>query len=267
MMASNSYRNGIKNLLERYRETIDKEVEEGIEWRLKIIEAGKLSDEDYQKLLKDIVAQLLVQGRGAKGVETQINKIENIIGEWRIENVERNLDNMGMSDGKKQKLKEILQYLENNPISKWIIKLHEGSNQIPRMGLKSDDDFLKTHGFYEHIPIDRHTQRFLFRTGIIHWYLKRSSDDVLDLFGGAYGQKYKLFQKIIVEFCRNFCNDIEILFPNGGLNLAENPGIFDIIIWRHCGEDENLGCKNICGNKPKCDKCVFKEACLWYSLR
>lgn len=53
------------------------------------------------------------------------------------------------------------------------------------MGLKSDDDFLKDHGFYENIPVDRHTQRFLFRIGAIHWYLKRKNDDVLTLFVGS----------------------------------------------------------------------------------
>lgn len=256
-MVDINYRNGIKRLLDEYEGIINESVKKGFKWREKI-ERKKLSDEDQQELLKEIIEQILIQGRGAEGVETQINKIEKRIEKWSIENVEKNLNNMGMSDRKKQKLKEILEYLKSNSISEWIIRLDKGDH-IPRMGLKSDDDFLKEHGFYEHIPVDRHTQRFLFRTGIIHWYLKRNNDDVLTLFGSEYNSKYKLFRKIIVAFCREFCNDINISSPKGELNLAENPGILDIILWRHG--------RNICGNKPSCNECVFREVCLWYLLR
>ena len=259
------YKNGINRLLNAYASVIEEEVEKGIEWRDKI-EKGTLSDADHKNLLKDICAQLHVQGRGARGVKTQINKIEKRIGGWSIENIEKNLHNLGMSSKKIQKLKDIIEYLKTNSINKWIIELHNDNKSIPRMGPKSDDDFLKSHGFYEHIPVDRHTQRFLFRTGIIHWYLKRNNDDVLILFRGDYEKKYKSFQKIIVVFCEEFCDNIYVHTPNGKLRLAENPGIFDIVIWRHCGEDENWGCRNICGNRPICNKCVFKEACLWYLL-
>jgi endonuclease III len=224
------YKNGINKLLKEYASIIEKEIEIGIEWRKKI-DGNKLSDEDHEILLKDICTQLLVQGRGAKGVGTQLNSIEKIIGRWSIENIERNLSQLGMSDRKCKKLKEILRYLKDNSISRWIVGLHEGNSHIPDMGPKSNDDFLKTHGFYEHIPVDRHTQRFLFRTGIIHWYLKKNDEDVLTLFVGAYEQKYKLFQKIIAEFCRTLCNNIYLQSQNGKLNLAENVGILDIVIW------------------------------------
>jgi len=260
------YKNGIKILLDEYKDVLDEEIKKGLIWRYKI-EDRKLSYEDQQGLLKDIIVQLLVQGRSAKGIETQLNNIKEIIGEWSIENIEKNLDSLGMSDRKIQRLTEILQHLKSSSIDDWIIELHEDNNHIPRMGLKSDDDFLKTHGFYEHIPVDRHTQRFLFRTGIIRWYLKRNNDDVLTLFAGAYEGKYRLFQKIVVAFCKKFCSDVYIQTPNGELRLAENPGILDIVIWRHCGENENLGCRNICGNRPKCNECVLKGACLWYILR
>ncbi|RLG90053.1 MAG: hypothetical protein DRO36_06725 [Candidatus Hecatellales archaeon] len=267
-MIAIDYKKGIKILLDEYKEALNEEIRKGLMWRHKI-ENRRLSYEDQQELLKDIIAQLLVQGRGAKGVGTQINNIEEKIGGWSIENVEKNLDSLGMSDRKVEKLTKILQYLKDNSISDWIIKLHEDNDQMRdmelSMGLKSDDDFLKDHGFYEHVPVDRHTQRFLFRTGIIQWYLKRN-DDVLTLFAGTYEEKYKLFQKIMVAFCKKFCDDIYVQTPSGELRLAENPGILDIVIWRHCGEDEELGCRNICGNRPKCNECVFKEACLWYKL-
>lgn len=266
MMIDIDYKNGIKILLDEYKEVLNEEIKDGLVWRYKI-ENRKLSYEDQQELLEDIIVQLLVQGRSAKGVETQINNIKKILGGWSIENVEKNLDSLGMSSKKIQKLREILQHLKSNSIGDWIIELHKDNNHIPRMGLKSDDDFLKSHGFYEHIPVDRHTQRFLFRTGIIQWYLKRNNDDVLTLFAKSYETKYKLFQKIVVTFCKKFCDDIYIQIPNGKLRLAENPGILDIVIWRHCGEDENLGCRNICGNRPICNECVFKETCLWYILK
>lgn len=261
-----NFRNGVIKLLAEYKDIVKEEVKEGIGWRRKI-EKNMLSDNDFQTLLKHICSQLLVQGRGAKGVETQIDSIEERIGQWSIKNIKKNLGNMGMSDRKMRKLKEILRYLSNNSVNEWIIGLHKGISNIPHIGLKSDDDFLKNHGFYEHVPIDRHTQRFLFRTGILHWYLKRNNKEILILFQGTYNQKYELFQKTLVEFVKEFCGDIYVSLQNAKLPLAENPGILDILIWRHCGEDEFLGCKNICGSKPKCDKCVLKEACLWYLLR
>lgn len=260
------YKNGIKILLDEYEEVLNEEIKRGLIWRYKI-ENRKLSCEDQQELLKDVIAQLLVQGKSAKGVEIQINNIKEVIGEWSTKNVEKNLDTLGMSNRKIQKLKDILQYLKSNSIADWIIKLHEDRNHIPSMGLKSDDDFLKSHGFYEHIPVDRHTQRFLFRTGIIQWYLKKNNDDVLTLFSETYEKKYKFFQKIVVALCEKFCDDVYIQIPDVKLRLAENPGILDIVIWRHCGEDENLGCRNICGNISRCNECVFKEACLWHLLK
>ena len=258
-----AYREGVKKLLSEYRDVVKNEIEEGIRWKRKI-KNGKISATDEKKLLKDICGQLLVQGRGSSGVRTQLETIQ----QWDINNFEREVNNIGMSDRKKQKLREILQYVKNNSISDWINALSLERDNIPRMGPKSDDDFLKSHGFYRHVPIDRHTQRFLFRTGIIHWYFKKntsknSKEDILTLFGGSYEEKYRLFQKILVEFCEAFCTDICLSSPVGKLRISENPGLIDIVIWRHCGEDKEYGCKNICGSKPKCKICVFKETCLW----
>lgn len=176
-----------------------------------------------------------------------------------------------MSDKKMQKLKAILQYIKDHSIRDWVNTLQKEGDNIPRMGPKSDDDFLKSHGFYERVPVDRHTQRFLFRTGIIHWYFKsnvgkNSKEDILTLFGRGYEKKYRLLQKILVEFCKAFGDDAYLLSPIGKLRLSENPGIIDIMIWRHCGENKKLGCRNICGSKPECNICVFRETCLWNML-
>jgi len=230
-----AYKKGIKKLLSEYSAVVKKDIEYGVECRRKI-QNKKLSATDQENLLKDICGQLLVQGRGSKGVGTQLDIIEEKIQEWSIENLERNLDNIGMSDRKTQKLSEILQYVKDNSISDWINALYETGDNVPRMGPKSDDDFLKSHGFYERVPVDRHTQRFLFRTGIIHWYFKsnvgeNSKEDILTLFGIGYEEKYRLFQKILVEFCKGFGDDIYILSPIGKLRLSENPGIIDIMIW------------------------------------
>lgn len=80
MIIDIDYKHRIKSLLDEYKDVLNEEIKKGLKWRHKI-ENGKLSDADQQELLKDIIAQLLVQGRGAKGVETQINNIEGIIGE------------------------------------------------------------------------------------------------------------------------------------------------------------------------------------------
>ena len=265
-----AYKEGIKKLLSEYSDVVKKEIEYGVGWRRKI-ESGKLSATDQENLLKDICGQLLVQGRGSKGVGTQLDSIKEKIKQWDIKNLERNLGNIGMSDRKTQKLGEILRYVKANSISDWINALCGEGGNIPRMGPKSDDDFLKSHGFYERVPVDRHTQRFLFRTGIIHWYFKsnvgkNSKEDILTLFGIGYEEKYRLLQKILVEFCKAFGDDVYIPSSIGNLRLSENPGVIDIVIWRHCGEDKKLGCRNICGSKPECNICVFREMCLWNML-
>ena len=89
-MIAIDYKKGIKILLDEYKEALNEEIRKGLMWRHKI-ENRRLSYEDQQELLKDIIAQLLVQGRGAKGVGTQINNIEEKIGGWSIENVEKNM--------------------------------------------------------------------------------------------------------------------------------------------------------------------------------
>jgi len=88
MMINIDYKSGIKTLLDEYKGVLNEEIKKGLEWRHKI-ESRKLSYEDEQELLKDVIAQLLVQGRSAKGVETQINNIKEVIGKWSIENVEK----------------------------------------------------------------------------------------------------------------------------------------------------------------------------------
>jgi len=259
------YKEGIKKLVEEYRDTVEKIVKEKNKCREKI-ENNNLSEEDYKKLLKRVVRQIINTGMRAKTVERLIKEFEKEIGgEWSIENIEKNIDKLRIANRKKEKLKKILGDIKGNSIRDWIIKLHnKDDNAIPTMGLKSDDDFLKELGFYEHVPIDRHIKRFLFRAGIIHWYFKEKSekgDNISKLFNG-YRDSYRLFQKIMKAFCKEFCDDITIC----GLKLSENPGILDMIIWRHCGESEEHGCKNICGSEPKCDECVFKESCLHYLL-
>ena len=269
------YKEGIKKLVEEYRDTVEEIVKEKNKCREKI-ENNNLSEEDYKKLLERIVRQILNMGTSATAVETQISKFKEEIGNWNIENILNNIDKLKIREKKnKEKLEKILKYIRDNSIRDWIIKLHNNklhnkdNNTIPTMGLKSDDDFLKELGFYEHVPIDRHIKRFLFRTGIIHWYFKEKSEkgeDILTLFNNfnySYRDSYRLFQKIMKTFCKEFCDDITIC----GLKLSENPGILDMIIWRHCGRSRKHKCKNICGSKPKCNKCVFKESCLYYLLR
>ncbi|WP_457752618.1 hypothetical protein [Thermococcus sp.] len=264
-----SYKEGLRKLVEeyrkneKYRKNLDKKVDECLKWKEKI-ETDKLSQEKHEHLLKDIVEQLLLQGRGSKGVKTQLEKIEEIIGQWSIENLEKNLDNLGMSNKKKEKLKRILEYLKEHEVTEWIKRLDNNDMFVPRLGPKSDEDFLKEHGFFGHVPVDRHTKRFLFRTGILHWYLKKNEKnaDVLKIFE----EDYEVFKRAIIEFCKTFGDNIKI-GKKKKLKLAENPGIFDIVIWWHCGEDNEEGCRNICGRYPRCNECVFKEHCLWYRIK
>lgn len=263
------YRDGIKRLIKEYEPVTRSKIAEGVKWRGKI-ESNTLSSDERENLFRNIIGQILVQGRNAKGVETQLDKIEEKIRNWSLENIEKNIDDIIKRKDKKGRITRkyalasaILEHLRENNICKWILGLLEVDADIPHLGPKSDADFLKEHGFYERVPIDRHTQRFLFRTGALHWFFKKhSSEDVYTIFAGSYQQRIRLLEKCLVEFCKEFCSDVSI----EKLNLSENPGILDIIIWRHCGEDEKLGCANICGIEPKCNICVFRETCLWDRL-
>jgi len=86
-----NYKNGIKILLDEYKKVLNKETKKGLVWRYKL-RNRKLSCKDQQDLLKNVIAQLLVQGRGLKGVETQINNIKELIKKCNVENVEKTLD-------------------------------------------------------------------------------------------------------------------------------------------------------------------------------
>lgn len=70
-----AYKEGIKKLLSEYSEVVKEGIEFGVAWRQKI-ENGKLSTTDQENILKDLCAQLLVQGRGSKGVGTQLDTIK-----------------------------------------------------------------------------------------------------------------------------------------------------------------------------------------------
>lgn len=272
------YKKGIKKLWKEYSNAIKDDLKKGFDWRQKI-ENERLTADEQNTLLEDILKQILIQGRGSKSVTPQVNRLKEEIKPWDIENLIRNLDRIfepkeGRKNRKREKFNEILYYIKDNSISNWILELHKNNNNIPHMGPKSDDDFLKDHGFYEHVPVDRHTMRFLFRTGILHWYFKNIENknskerwDILTLFNLNYENKYKLFRKILEEFCKEFCDEIRPLNSSKNVRFSNNPGIIDLIIWRHCGEDDSLGCKNICGDKPKHDKCVFRETCLLTLLK
>lgn len=267
------YRDGIKALTKEYKHVTLSNIAEGINWRRKI-ESNNLSRDESENLLRDIIGQILVQGRSAKGVETQLDNIEQKIGKWDLANIENNLDDIIKRKDKKGRITRkytltsvILKHLKDDSIRKWILGLLEDDANIPHLGPKSDADFLKEHGFYERVPIDRHTQRFLFRTGILHWFFKKNrSEDVFTIFAGSYPQRIRLLERCLVEFCGEFCSDVYFESPIGKLRLSENPGIIDIIIWRHCGEDEKLGCANVCGIEPRCNICVFGQTCLWDRL-
>ena len=173
--------------------------------------------EKYRELKGKNVKVILENGKYIDIIET--NEKSNIISNSAKST--RAVGKKQTNDGK-EKLKKILEYIRDNSIRDWIIKLHnKDDNTIPTMGLKSDDDFLKELGFYEHVPIDRHIKRFLFRTGIIHWYFKEKSEkgeDISKLFNNNVGS-YRLFQEIMIAFCKEFCGDITIY----GLKLSENP--------------------------------------------
>lgn len=119
------------------------------------------------------------------------------------------------------------------------------------IGEKGRDDVLRSVGFFDRVPIDRHERRFQIRTGIFHYCSGWDADPESDV-------SYRIS---LANFCRRYLKGIKI----NNLDLGENPGILDGIIFTFCSVEDH----NICGDKPDCPHCILAEnkACLLDMLR
>ncbi len=158
--------------------------------------------------------------------------------------------------------------VESGSLKNWADKLHEVTNKyiegeiskqaweyhpyrIRRLGFKGTCDVLKTLGYLDMVPIDRHEKRFQIRTGIALRY-------------GPSGMSLEDDRFYIIalrRYCFENLRDVEIL----GESLGFSPGIVDWIIW-HFSCEKAPGCKGICASNPKCSICPVKDLCYYYYL-
>jgi hypothetical protein len=268
------FRNGFKKLIAEYEQIVMKYLRNCV-GKKRMIESGSTDSSFRRDTFREIVNQMSLQGRGADASDKIIGQIQKAEAfrkgriEWEpqyflTDSSEGIRILRGyLSERKIKKIEEISKELVARGICNWILRLHNlRTREKTVMGPKSDDDFLKEHGFFDRVPIDVHSKRFLFRTGILHFYAKTKRQNPSDVFSTDYSKQYKIFQDALVTFCSDFLNGIKI----ENFNLGKNPGIVDLIIWRHCGTSAEYGCKNICGAQPRCSQCSFRDSCVHYLL-
>lgn len=124
-----------------------------------------------------------------------------------------------------------------------------------RIGRKGQDNILRDFGYFECIPIDVHEQRFLIRTGIFHSYSTSENPDPTD---------YDHLATALRNFCKKELDGLRI----DDINLAEAPGVVDLIIWYFSQEktEPEISLK-ICAKRPKCNECPFKENLCYYAQK
>jgi hypothetical protein len=274
-MLALDFTGGFKKLVAEYGHTVTKKIDACVRQR-HMIESGRIDSVFRIDTFREIVNQVSLQGRSAAASDKINGDIENDEAfrkcriDWQPMHFEDgNSEGIRIlrryvSDRKMRKIMLISKELKSEEISDWILKLHRLRKQKKTiMGPKSDDDFLKEHGFFDRVPVDVHSKRFLFRTGILHFYAKTKRHNPSDAFSTDYRKQYEIFQDAIVTFCGDFLTGIEIR----NFDLGKNPGIVDLIIWRHCATSTKYDCKNICGAEPRCPECCFKHSCMYYILK
>lgn len=117
------------------------------------------------------------------------------------------------------------------------------------LGEKGRDDYLRSVGYWDRIPIDRHEKRFILRTGIYHAYAHRDKSDPLDI---------SHLQEALRRFCKEQLSGFTINIVED-IDLGKAPGIVDVFVWNYCAKERY----NICGGKPRCDICNLRETCLY----
>lgn len=176
-----------------------------------------------------------------------------------------NVNYLSNQDGKKLLLKHLnfdikinkiilhYDYIKGHSLNQWLNDLNHGKIS---MGLKSDDDFLKTYGYFKRVPIDRYYPPLLIRTGLLGDYIEQHDVDPGKFMGNLSNKPvYHAYTKLIKDNCQHSLQGVVVK----QYRLSENPGIVDLYIWKHCASSN--GAENICGNKPKCNKCVIMQYC------
>ena len=199
-------------------------------WRFKI---PKNFYQELDQLIENYGVKGLLEG---KGREELIGLIEKYVSSKRRRR-ER------ISD----KIRMVLDTLQRITLKEWVEKDLSTSGE-PLLGEKGLNDFLRTAGKWDKIPIDRHEMRFIIRTGI---YLAHPDPRQYDPLDKSY------LREALKTFAEKYLADRHI----AGINLGKNPGILDTFIWTYCAQIK------ICSKTPKCNKCPLQSACLYNLLK
>jgi hypothetical protein len=145
------------------------------------------------------------------------------------------------------------QFLTKYPTLKIFTEdLHSLANQGKTnvLGAKGRDNYLRDLGYWDRIPIDRHQLRFIVRTGIYHVFGSSESCDHLN---------YNHLHCALTKFCNKCLKNYVV----EDIDLGNAPGVVDAFIWTFSAENQH----NICGARPRCNKCPLNDACLYSILQ
>lgn len=210
-------------------------------------------------IFRTFVGSVVTQGR--RGVETTLQKIEtdSHFKGWMPKNFATKEGERLLKKyvGHRRKIDTICRQskrMHDSGLKEWIRSLQKNETNI---GQKTKDDFLKEIGLLQYFPIDRYYPPFLARTGLLFQYLETSKNDPGIFMRGLSDKEcYNAYKNMMIRLCEDNLNGLKY----GSLDLSENPGIVDMIIWRHCASKDSGGFE-VCGKDPDCSKCKVKKLC------
>jgi hypothetical protein len=230
----------------------------------------RIDIDNMHQFFRGFIGQIVTQAR--KGTEKTLKKIEGEFpkygGEWSpvffISPQGEELLKKYVGHNKKiEKIVTNARTMNLIGIKDWIKELHTKSHKGKYLlGRKSTNAFLKSCEFYDHYPIDRYYPPFLTRTGILRDYIIKNKEDPGKYVRGLNDQKcYDAFEKMMLDLCKIELKEVTYY----GFELSKKPGLVDMFIWDFCSDPPEG--HDICGNVPKCSKCIIKGNCDYGLLR
>lgn len=205
-------------------------------------------DPDSLDALRMIIELLKTSGYHFKRPENFNNKMDTFIKEHGTNfrtSMAKNELIMLVGENRRSNIEQLLNY---QTIKDFTTHLHTLSMQGKKevLGKKGRDDYLRTFGYWDRIPMDIHEKRFIIRSGIYHTHSARDKNDPFE--EGS-------LHDALTRFCSVHLKGKVV----EGIDLGDAPGIVDIFIWQYSAEERY----NICGKIPNCHECTLKSVCLY----
>jgi len=259
------FRQGFKHFIDKYRKETDEKIDEWLSYK-----AGLKNDANYRKAFQLIIKSIISRSWYLTGL---LEKFKTQFPEerWKPTFFESAEVKKALSDLKHRntgdvgkKVQSFLDQLSEMSVDEWLrgrlkharekdagARVKDGFLKEVGIGEKGRDDVLRTVGFFDRVPIDRHERRFQIRTGIFHYCSEWDADPESDI-------SYRIS---LANFCSRYLKGVKVK----NLDMGKNPGILDGIIFNFCSNKRH----NICGDKPNCQRCILAEhkACLLDMLK